>query len=218
MLYEKQRALYYHFLMQEIAEAGNDSWKFVAGYFGLGAEGIKEYETALLSPVLAELSTIGDVDMYRNYLSGFICGENEFGKSKTEQEIIEAKELALYKITSLFGANSVKSSRLRSLSHNYENDHIAAVLYALQVMYCNDGGQSKSFAESILLKELKEEKNSDAGLVLLRLKCDSATEIMSYLSCTPDMLLRPEVLKRLIKQFGGNVADASFKSKPQIGF
>ena len=218
MLYEKKRALYYHFLMQEIGEAGSGSWKFVADYFGLDAEEIKEYETALLSPVLAELSTIGDVDMYRNYLSGFICGENEFGKSKCEQDVIEAKELALHKITTLFGADSVKSSRLRALSHSYEKDHIAVVLYALQVMYCNDGSQSKSFAESILLKELKEEKNSDAGLVLLRLKPDSAEEIMGYLNCTPDLLLRPEVLKKLIKQYGGNVAGTSFKSKPPIGF
>ena len=218
MLYEKQRALYYNFLMQEIAEAGSDSWKFVAGYFGLGAEEIEECEAALSSPVLADLSTIGDVDMYRNYLSGFACGENEFGKSRIEQEIIEAKELALHKIVSLFGTNSVKSNRLRSLSHNYENDHIAAVLYALQVMYCNDGSQSREYAEGILLKELKDEKNSDAGLVLLRLKGDVAAEIMGYLGSAPDMLLRPEVLKNLVLRYGGSVADTGFKGKVTIGF
>ena len=218
MKYEKQRALYYHFLMQEIGEVGIETWKFVAGLFGVKPKEIKESEKALSNPVLAELSTIGDVDMYRNYLNGFLCVENEFGKSKTEQEAIEAKALALNKILSLYGDDSIKSSRLRALSHNYEKDHIATVLYALQVLYFNNSSKSKSLAESILIKELKEGNNSDAGLILLKLRKQSTNEIMAYLSSTPDMLLRPDVLKPLIKQYGGQVADASFISKLTIGF
>lgn len=218
MLYKKQRALYYYFLMQEIGEAGSGSWKFVADYFGLDAEETGEYEKALLNPVLAELSTLGDVEMYRNYLSGFMCGEDAFGKSQIEQDIIEAKELALHKIVTLFGETSIKGSRLRSLSHNYEKDHIATVLYALQVMYFKSVSQSESIAEGILLKELKKESNSDAGLILLKLKSGDTDEIMSYLSGTPDMLLRPEVLSGLKAQYGWSDADTSFKKKNTIGF
>ena len=217
MLYKKQRALYYHFLMQEIGEVAGGSWKFVADYFGLSPEEVNEYEKALSNSVLAELSTICDVDIYRNYLHGFLCEEDEFGKSKIEQEVIEAKALALHKMLSLFGENSIKSNRLRALSHNYENDHIAAVLYALQILYLNDGSESESFAEKILMRELNECNNSDAGLVLLRLKRDKAEEIMTCLSGTPDMLLRPDVLKELIKEYGKG-ADTGFKSKRPIGF
>lgn len=218
MKYEKQRALYYHFLMQEIGEVGSGSWKFVAEYFGLNPKEIEEYDKALSNPVLAELSTIGDVDMYRNYLHGFLCEEDEFGKANIEQETIEAKALALHKMLSLFGESSIKSNRLRALSHNYDKDHIAAVLYSLQILYLNSGSESKNFAERILMKELKEGNNSDAGLVLLRLKKEKADEIMTCLSGTPDMLLRPDVLKALIKEYGGEGADTGFKSKRPIGF
>ena len=217
MIYVTERALDYYFLMQEINEVGIGFWKFAAGLFGVKPREVKAYEKVLSNPVLAELYTMGDVEMYKNYLSGFFCACDEFGKCKNEREAIEAKALALQKINALFGEDYVKSGRLRALSHNYEKDHFAAVLYALQVLYLNNTDYSQKFAQGILMKELRDGNNSDAGLILLRLTKQNADEIMSYLSRTPDMILRPAVLKELIKQYGGN-NDAGFISKRAIGF
>ena len=217
MIYVTERALYYYFLMQEIGEVGVDFWKFIAGLFGVKPKEIKAYEKVLSNAVLAELSTIGDVEMYKNFLNGFSCAEEEFGKSKFEHEAIEAKALALHKSCTLFGDDYLKGGRLRVLSHVYEKDHFASVLYALQVLYLHDTDECEKFAESILIKELKEENNSDAGIILLKLRKDSVSETMAYLSSTPDMLLRPAVLKELKRRYGGNSGDL-FRNKRAIGF
>ena len=217
MIYVIERALYYYFLMQEINEVGVDFWKFVAGLFGVSPRQIKEYEKVLSDPMLAELSTIGDVEMYKNFLSGFSCAEDEFGKSKSEREAIEAKALALHKSCSLFGDDYLKGGRLRVLSHIYEKDHFASVMYAIQVLYLHNTDECEKFAESILLKELRDESNSDAGLVLLKLKAGNVGETMAYLSSTPDMLLRPAVLRELKRRYGGNDGDI-FRNKRAIGF
>ena len=217
MNYLNERALYYYFLMQETGEAGVDFWKFIAGFFGVKSKEIAAYEKVLVNPVLAELSTIGDVEMYKNYLSGFSCAENEFGKSVTESDAIEAKALALHKSCSLYGNDySLKGGRLRVLSHSYEKDHFASVLYALQVLYLHNNEDGEKFAENILVRELKE-SNSDAGLILLKLKKDSVSETMAYLSSTPDMRLRPDVLNELKKRYGGGDGGI-FKNKRVIGF
>ena len=217
MIYVTERALYYYFLMQEIGEVGVDFWKFVAGLFGVKPKEINSFKEVLSNPVLAELSTIGDVEMYKNYLNGFSCATDEFGKSKFEHEAIEAKALALHKSRSLFGDDYLKGGRLRVLSHVYEKDHFASVLYALQVLYLHDTDECEKFAESILIKELKEESNSDAGIILLNLRKDSVSETMAYLSSTPDMLLRPAVLKELKRRYGGDDGDI-FRNKRAIGF
>ena len=217
MIYVTERALYYYFLMQEIGEVGVDFWKFIAGLFGVKPKETKAFEKVLLNAVLAELSTIGDVEMYKNFLNGFSCAEDEFGKSKFEYEAIEAKALALHKSCSLFGDDYLKGGRLRVLSHVYEKDHFASVLYALQVLYLHDTDECEKFAESILIKELKEESNSDAGIILLNLRKDSVGETMAYLSSTPDMLLRPAVLKELKRRYGGDDGKI-FRNKHTIGF
>ena len=216
MIYVMERALYYYFLMQEISEVGVDFWKFVAELFGVKSREIKTYEKVLLRPELLELSTIGDIEMYKNFLNGFSSKENEFGKTKTEHDVIEAKALALHKIDALFGDDYVKSGRLRALSHNYERDHFASVLYALQIIYLHNTDEFITFAEGILLNELKEGNNSDAGIILLKMRRENTNEIMAYLSSTPDMLLRPAVLKELAKHYGGGAA--GFKKKRTIGF
>lgn len=218
MNYILERAVYYYFLMQEITGVGIRGWKFVAELFGVLPEDIKAYEAVLENPILAEISTVGDAKIYKNYLSGFCCEENEFGKADNEQDVIEAKALALDKICTLFGEESVKNGRLRALAHVYERDHIASVLYAIQALYLNDGDKCGKFAESILMKELKDGNNSDAGLVLLKLKNERAEEVMNLLSGTPDMILRPDLLNSLIKQFGGEGTDAAFNGKRVIGF
>ena len=217
MIYLTERALYYYFLMQEIGEVGVDFWKFIAGLFGVKPKEIKAFEKVLSNAVLAELSTIGDVEMYKNFLNGFSCAEDEFGKSKFEHEAIEAKALALHKSCTLFGDDYLKGGRLRVLSHVYERDHFASVLYALQVLYLHDTDECEKFAESILIKELKEGSNSDAGIILLNLRKDSVSETMAYLSSTPDMLLRPAVLKELKRRYGGDDGDI-FRNKHAIGF
>lgn len=218
MSYLTERALYYYFLMQEICEVGLDFWKFIATFFGVKQREIRAYERVLSHPVMAELSTLGDVEMYKNYLFGFACADNEFGKSKIEFDAIEVKALALHKSISLFGDGYVKSGRLRTLSHVYERDHFAAVLYAMQVVYLNSGNGRESLAESILLRELKDFGNSDAGIILLKFKKENAKEIMTYLSGTPDMLLRPEVLKGLAAVYGGKDGDVGYKGNRKIGF
>ena len=165
MIYVTERALYYYFLMQEIGEVGVNFWKFVAGLFGVKPKVIKAFEKVLLNAVLAELSTIGDVEMNKNFLNCFSCAEDEFGKSKFEHEAIEAKALALHKSCSLFGDDYLKGGRLRVLSHVYEKDHFASVLYALQVLYIHDTDECEKFAESILKKDLEvEAHSSNCGL------------------------------------------------------
>ena len=217
MKYLNERALYYHFLMSGIVDEAAGCWKFVSEFFGVSRKEVKAYESVLANPMLAYLVTPADVNVYKNYLNGFLCGEDEFGKSKSEQDVIEAKALALGKITTLFGEDSVKCGRLRALSHIYEGDHIACVLYALHILYINDGENSRKFAENILLKELAEGNNSDAGLVLLKLG-KNTEEVVSRLASTPDMLLRPDVLREIKKHYGGKGGDGAFSTKRIIGF
>lgn len=218
MKYLTERSLYYYFLMREVTGADTEAWGFIAKNFGVKPKDVKTYENVLKDKTLDELTTIGDIEMYKNYLDGFNCNETEFGKSRCEQEAIDAKALALHKLQDLFGDALVKGNRLRSLSHNYERDHIACVLYALQVLYLNSDKECGRFAEDILTKELKEGKNSDAGFILLTLKCGDVNEVASCLKSLPDMLLRPEMLKYLTKQYGSGNGEIIFKDKRPIGF
>ncbi len=217
MKYLIERSLYYYFLMREVTDVGTDGWGFIAKNFGVKPAIIKTYGRVLASPVLEELTTTDDIETYKNYLSGYCASQTEFGKGRNEQDTIEAKALALHKIRELFGEAVVKGNRLRSLSHNYERDHIASVLYAMQMLYLNNDEQCEKLAEEILTKELKEGKNSDAGLILLKLK-NGDTETVTRLRSLPDVLLRPDLLKYLTKQYGTISVESLFKEKRTIGF
>ncbi len=217
MKYLTERSLYYYFLMREVADADEAAWGFTAGCFGVKNKDIKQFEKVVANKTLDELETTGDIEMYGNYLNGFFGNAADFGKAACEREAIDAKALAIHKLQELFGDSIVKNNRLRSLSHNYERDHVATVLYALQLLYLNGNGEFGRFAESILTRELKEGKNSDAGLILLTLKKQEAEQTAACLKTLPDMLLRPDMLKYLTAQYGsGN--GIILKDKPVIGF
>ena len=218
MKYLKQRSLYYYFLMREVTEIGVEGWNFIAKNFGVKPKEIKTYETVLTNPVLDELATADDIEMYKNYLNGYCISDSEFGRGKNEQEAIDMKSLSLHKLQELFSDSLVKGNRLRSLSHNYEHDHIASVLYAMQMLYLNDDKQCEKFVIELLNKELKEGKNSDAGLILLQLEIGNERDIVARLRGLPDMLLRPDMLKYLTKQYGGGSGESIFKDKLTIGF
>lgn len=217
MNYITQRALYYTFLMREISEAEKDCWLFMAERFGVDRSQAEELEAILSNPVLGELSSLGDIEIYKNYLSGF-SAENEFGKKEAEEAVIDAKMHALIKVREMFGENSVKSGRLRALAHGYEKNHAASVLYALHILFFNGTAEGKKFAASLLLKELTEGKNSDAGLLLLNLEQENTQEIMLALGSAPDMLVRPDVLKKLSERFGEDCSGGQFGGKRTIGF
>lgn len=218
MKYLTERSLYYYFLMREVTDVGVEGWSFIAKSFGVKPQTVKAYEGVLTNPLLDELSTIDDVEMYKNYLTGYCVSDNEFGKSQREQEVIEMKALALNKLKELFNNSPMKGNRLRSLSHRYERDHIASVLYAMQVLYLNEDKQCEKFAEELLTKELQEGQNSDAGLILLTLKNANASDTVTRLRGLPDMLLRPDMLKYLTKQYGNGSGESIFKDKRTIGF
>lgn len=217
MNYFTERSLYYYFLMREISESADmQAWRFVARQFGVKAKEIKYYEKTLKNETLEELSTCKNIEVHKNYLRGF-CGDGgEFGCSETEAEVLEMKLNALIKTEELFGNTRVKGMRQRSLSHKYERDHAAAVLYALNLIFVNKGGDCRQLSESILRKELAESRNSDAGIALLRIVQEGREEIMDGLAVTPDMLLRPIELKSLSRQFGGG--DVRVKCRRTIGF
>lgn len=213
MDYLVQRSIYYTILMEETAEGGADGWEFVSGVFNLADGEKSKYAKSLAHKTLKELGTVEDIDMYRNYLDGFCKDEGEFGKSRADKTVLDIKALALHKIGELFGNTPVKGNRLRSLSHRYEHDHAGAVLYALRLLSLGDGN-FKELAKDILKKELNDGKNSDAGLVLLSLAEEGeAEEITAALGSTPDMILRPDVLKAL--GIDGGTATAG---KRPIGF
>lgn len=218
MKYVIGRALYFYFLMREVTDADAGAWVFIARHFGVKPKDIKTYEKVLENRTLEDLTTTDDIEMYKNYLNGFWCKENEFGKSECEQEAITAKALALHKMQELFGDVHIRGNRLRSLSYIYERDHKACVLYALQVLYLNSEKECGIFAEEILKKELKEGKNSDAGLILLARKCGNEDEIVSCLKGLPDMLLCPDMQKYLTKQYGKGSGEVIYKDKRTIGF
>lgn len=202
MKYLIERSLYYYFLMQEVTGSDIDAWGIIAKNFGVKLKEIKIYESVLADNTLDELATIDDMEMYRNYFNGFCSNATEFGKAKRVQEAIDAKALVILKMQSLFGDSHIKGNRLRSLSHNYERDHIAAVLYALQVLYANSSSGCGKLAENILATELKEGKNSDAGLILLNLNNSKSVETATCLKSLPDIILRPDILRYLTKQYG----------------
>lgn len=218
MKYLTERSLYYYFLMREVTDIGVEGWSFIAKNFGVKPKEIKTYESVLANPVLDELCTVNDIEMYKNYLNGYCIDDKEFGKSKSEQQAIEAKALALHKRQELFSDFLIKGNRLRSLSHKYERDHIASVLYAMQMLYLNDDKQCEKLAKDLLTKELKEGENSDAGLLLLKLESENANDTVARLRSLPDMLLRPDMLKYLTKQYGSGSSERIFKDKLRIGF
>lgn len=203
MNYFTERSLYYYFMMAEITEVGARDFKAIAQKFGVNTREAGRYTAALSHETLLQLTTPDDVAMYVNYLEGYCDDETEFGKSERERAVLGLKELALRKICSMFDDAGVKGNRLRTLSHCYHRDHIASVLYALQVLLLNADESSVHFAIDILEGELNEGKNSDAGLVLLQLR-EEKSETLERIAKAPDMLLRPTVMGQLRKRYHWN--------------
>lgn len=216
MKYLTERSLYYYFLMREVADVGLEGWGFIAKIFGVKPQTVKLYESVLTHPILEELCTEDDIEMYKTYLNAYCNADAEFGKSKREREVIDMKSLSLHKMKELFSNPLVKGNRLRSLSHRYERDHTASVLYALQMLYLNEDKQCEKFVKELLSRELQDGKNSDAGLILLRIENENASDTVARLRSLPDMLLRPDMLQYLAKQYGGG--GSIFKDKRKIGF
>lgn len=217
MEYLVDRSLFYYFLMREITDAGKEVWSTIANDFGVSPKLIKNYEAALQEPVLVELVTPEDIEVYKNFTSGFFFKGPCFGKSAIESDTIDSKLLALQKIQQLFGYAKIKKDRLLALSHIYENDRAASILYALQIIHFNKDKNCCSYAEDILSKELFEEKNSDAGFILLQLKKEDAVRTVSCLKSLPEMLIRPEIMKYLTDKYGGS-NEIIIKGKLPIGF
>lgn len=218
MKYFTERSLYYTFLLQEILESEADDWNFTARLFGVKPKEIKTYGKVLEDATLKDLATVQDIDMYRNFVNGYLCsGKEEFGKREEEATAIEARALALHKIDVLFGDGLIKGNRLRILSHVYERDHVGAVLYALSILHQGKNAEREQLAKEILLKELTQGKNSDAGLILLKLtKGEELKTVKGELVSTPDMILRPDVVKRLAIKYGAG--GTALNRKRTIGF
>ena len=215
MNYFIERSLYYYFMMCEVAETGVNSWRFIAKCFGVKAKDIKFFEKLVSNPVLEDFTTVNDVEMHKNFLDSSLCRNRaEFGCDGVEREILDIKGMALHKIAETFSHSQVKSKRLISLSHKHGQDHTAAVLYALSVLMLNSGDDGQGIAESILYRELVNCRNSDAGIVLLRIS-KNPEQVMSELATAPDMLLHPEEIKFLSRQYGKG---GSVKSRHTIGF
>lgn len=219
MKYLTERSLFYYFLMKEIRDIGTDGWGYIANMFEVKHEVIAQFEVLLSDPVLDDLLTTDDIDMYKNFINmnGFLNNKRYFGESESESEVIEAKAVALQKVKQLFGETSVKADRLRILSSIYEKDHIASVLYAVQ-LFCADSDKNVlQYAEDILTKEFREGQNSDAGFILLGFDTTTPTEIAMYLKGFPDMLLRPDAIKYLSEKYGDDSC-VVLKTKRAIGF
>lgn len=219
MKYLAERSLFYYFLMKEIKDVGSDAWLHIANMFGVNHDVITHYEGLVSDPVLDDLLTTDDIDMYKNFINmdGFLNNKRCFGKSESECDVIEAKALALQKAKQLFGETGVKADRLRILSLIYEKDHIASVLYAVQ-LFCADANKDVlQYANDILTKEFREGQNSDAGFILLGFETTASAEIAMYLKGFPDMLLRPDVIRYLSDKYGDG-SYITLKTKRAIGF
>lgn len=217
MNYFIRKSLYYYFMMNEIAEMdGEGLWSFVADKFGVGEEDKKTYAELLRSETLKQLTSCYDIFTYKNYLGKYCKDDAEFGKSAEESIILDCKYEALERITRLFDKSPLYGNMLGALSHKYEAHHTAAVLYALCLTFLNDGAEFTELARNILFKELKDGKNSAAGIVLLSMADTDAGEVMGYLEEMPDMRVLPNELNALIKRYGDG--DKAFKPKRVIGF
>lgn len=214
MKYLEERSLFYYFLMREITDEETDVWAVVADLFGVRPEQIELYRGVLADPILDELETDDDIEMYRIYTAGYFCEAPYFGERACERNVMDAKSLAVRKAQEIFDGTQGRGNRLRVLSHTYDRDHVASVVYALKLIGSNTS-TCPGLAEEILEKEFRAGRNSDAGLVLLRLKGENAAETAAVLKDLPDMLLRPEMQKYLTEKYG---SDVTIKARRTIGF
>ena len=204
MNYFARRSLYYYFLMSEVAGGDKVSaWRFVAGKFGLKEDDAERLAKILENGTLNKLSSCYDIFTYKNFLGKYCKDEGEFGKSEEEAGVLDCKFEALEKLSKLFDKTPVNGKMLGSLAHKYEANHTAAVLYALCLLYLNGDEETAGFAREILLNELRNGKNSAAGMVLLNVDGVDKGEVMGYLSEMPDMRVLPDVLGALTKIHGG---------------
>lgn len=216
MKYFLERSMFYYFLMREVADGSNECWRFVAECFGIDAETTDKYETRLSNEVLDELSTVGDIDLYRNYIGGYFNAETQFGKDECERSILDIKFLALHRAQAMFDEVKNKVNRLRLLANFYEQDRVAAVLYAMQLSISSSDKECHAFAVDILKRELNENGNSDAGLILLNMEDEDKSCIVDRLRCLPDILIRPEISLYLAERYGGG--NVILKNRHTIGF
>ncbi len=201
MQYLTERSLFYYFLMREITDAEEGLWERIAALFGVDAADAAQYAPVLQDATLGELTTTDDIAMYKTFIGGFFCEKEPFGRKACEKCAIEAKALALQKAQHLFDT-PVKLNRLKALSHLYEGDHAASVLYSLRLL-CPGGDVCRAtLARDILTEELSEGRNSDAGLILLHLDGTDAAAVAACLRSLPDVLLRPELLAYLAGKYG----------------
>lgn len=204
MKYLAGRSLFYYFLMREITDLGTELWEQIAKDFGLSPKLIKSYGKVLCEPVLDDLSMPEDIEVYKNYLSGFCCDRSSFGKSEIEMEAVDAKALALRKVQQLFGNVQIGGNELQTLSRIYEGDRSASVLYALHIIHFNADKSCRKYAEDILFKELHDGKNSDAGFILLQLKGEEADKTAACLKSLPDVWVNAEIMQYLTDKYGGS--------------
>lgn len=217
MEYLIDRSLFYYFLMREISDVGADAWEYIARLFCVSAEEIGHYKCVLDNAILDEMSTTFDVDMYKNFMGGPFIRYTSFGEGERDKRVIEAKALALQKLREFFGDMQIKANRLCLLSEIYERDGAACVLYAIYVLHFNKSEQCAAFAEDLLVRKLKEDKNSDAGLIALGLKSEGREQIAYSLLNLPDMLIRPEMTQYLADRYGGST-EIKPVGKRVIGF
>lgn len=216
MKYLTERGLYYYFLIREIADSGVEVWYSVARIFGIDSEMTDKYAALLGNEVLDELSTVGDIDLYKNYIGGYFNAETQFGKDECERGILDIKFLALHRAQAMFDEVKNKVNRLRLLANFYEQDRVAAVLYAMQLSISSSDKECHAFAVDILKRELNENGNSDAGLILLNIEDEDKSCIVDRLRCLSDILIRPEISLYLAERYGGS--NIILKNRHTIGF
>lgn len=215
--YILQRGVVYYFLMCEINGADRKLWNFISDKFHMSGTLAAEIEKCVLSDVLNEFKSLEDISAYTSYLDGFCNDKSEFGKSRTERLILDAKLSALTKVAELFGSINVKSDRITGLSNVYKADRVGAVLYALQLMFSDKNGNCASLVCEILTDELEKRHSSDAGLILLNSDMANREDVFAVLCSLPDMMLQPGLIDELASEYGMEVKTFPDK-KRKIGF
>ena len=76
MKYLAERSLFYYFLMREAMATGIETWSLIAETFGVCQKLIKDYKNVLSDPILNDLVTTNDIDVYKNFISGFFAKMN----------------------------------------------------------------------------------------------------------------------------------------------
>ncbi len=196
MKYITKRAMFYTFATQGIEEGEAIAiWRAVAELFGIPKEEQASGEALLSSATFADLKTALEVRLVQKCAGGF---GGAFELTEDEQEALGLKYHALTKVGQL--AAEYHMSPRKAVASAYRRDSAAPVLYALQILLHNEG--RSELGEKILFEALTADQNGDAGLLLLHARRDDKVAIFARLAETPEMILHPEVLEELSKQYG----------------